>query len=277
MAYDRTRARERSAAATLPWVAVTASVIALAAAVTAALITGRRVDRLRAEKEALTDRTAALESANAELKGKQKDLTGKLKNAREDTARLEGKLLSEKRVRELAAQAAKAELARRRPAAPARDPEAAVRVRENVGKAADDIAAIRKKVEKKEITPEEGRKAVAEKIKKVLPPDVAERLEKARAEREKNMTPEEKKQAEKGREAVLDGIADMVEIQKKVKDGEMTREEARKAIQEKWRARMEQFRKGLPEDQRKKWEERMKARRKAREDRAKPPEVKEEF
>jgi len=235
------------------------------------------VDRLRAEKEALTDRTAALESANAELKGKQKDLTGKLKNAREDTARLEGKLLSEKRVRELAAQAAKAELARRRPAAPARDPEAAVRVRENVGKAADDIAAIRKKVEKKEITPEEGRKAVAEKIKKVLPPDVAERLEKARAEREKNMTPEEKKQAEKGREAVLDGIADMVEIQKKVKDGEMTREEARKAIQEKWRARMEQFRKGLPEDQRKKWEERMKARRKAREDRAKPPEVKEEF
>jgi hypothetical protein len=84
-------------------------------------------------------------------------------------------------------------------------------------------------------------------------------MDKARAEREKNMTPEQKKQAEQMRVGILDGVADWAAIQQQVKDGKIAPDEARKQMQEKMRQRMEEFQKNLPEDQRKAMEERMKA------------------
>jgi len=273
MAYERKDSRTRPAATStaqaLPWLALAVSVAAAAAALTTALIMAGRTDRLRGEKTALEKRAAALEVSGAELAGRLEKLSGRLATAEARCRTLEAQIPGQAELRRLAARAARAELARRRAGGPGGDPQ----------RAAEAIAAIREKVEKKQMKPAEGREAIAEKIqeglKEVLPAEAVEKIKKARAEREKNMTEEEKKRAGETRAAVLDGIADWVTIQKKVKDGEITQEEARKALREKWRKHMETFKKNLPEEQRKKLEERMKARRERREGRE--PEPLEQF
>lgn len=268
MSYNRTRQAGRSGATgsskeLLPWLALAASVCALAAGITMALASGGRIDGLKAEGKALADRVAALESVNGDLAAGQKSLSARLAAAEERCRVLAARVPGDERLKTLAAEAARRELARRRAPAPAgalTAPDPA-RAREVAEKKAAEIAAIREKVEKKEMTPEEGRKEVAAKVqeglKQVLPAEAVERMEKARAEREKNMTEEEKKRAEGTRAAVLDGIGDWMAIQEKVRKGEMTREQAREELRKKWRERM----KNLPEDQRKMWEERMRRRR----------------
>jgi hypothetical protein len=240
-------------------------VVALAAALTAALATRGQLNRLREDNRKLSERCLVLESANVELEGKEAALSKRLKNAEERCGKVEARLKSDEQIRELAARAAREELAKSRTATRAggkrgRDPLAGARgVAEKRGA---EIAEIREKVKNKEMTPEEGRKAMTAKIqdglKAVMGKDAVERMEKARLEREKNMTPEQKKKAENTRAAIIDGIGEWMEVQKKVREGKMTREQARKLLQEKWRARAE-------------------ALRKAREDAAKPPETKEEF
>jgi polyhydroxyalkanoate synthesis regulator phasin len=268
------RGREAGQSGVLAWAGLGAAAAAVLVAVGAALVLGARVDRLRGEKDAAAVRAAAAEKASQDLAAALEKISGRLAEAEARCRKLEAAVPNEARLKELAAAAAREELAKGRPAAgqPAVDPAALAarveRIKEEADVKAAEIAAIKEKAAKGELTPEQAREAIEAKVreglKTVLPPEAVERLEKARAEQEKNLTPDQKKQADQMRAGFLDGIADWAAIQQQVKDGKITQEEANRQIREKMRQRMEEFQKNLPEDQRKAMEERMKAWRERR-------------
>ncbi|MHC4916442.1 MAG: hypothetical protein ACYTGB_13215 [Planctomycetota bacterium] len=264
MAYERNKRTGSGAGSrgeVLPWAACAGAAAALAAAVTVALITRGQVEGLRSGNKALAERVGKLEAANSELVAgrsrlekvnsdllaKQTGLSDRLKAAEDRCAALAGRVTDEKRVRELAAAEARRAVAGLRRTATTAPRTDAARAAADAEKRGGEIAEIREKVEKKEMTAEEGREAIAKKVeeglKQVLPAETVERMEKARQEREKNMTPEQKAQADKARAAILDGIGEFATIRQKVQEGKMTEEEGRKAMRELWRARAEEFRK----------------------------------
>jgi len=247
----------------LPWIGLSLSVASLAALITVALFTRTRVNQLSARNADLREQADALAAANRRLTSAQAALEKRLKAAEARCAALDSKIPDAAELRSVAARVAKDEIARLRPRRdPERNPAIAGNARADMEKRGDEIAAIREKVRKGEMTEEQGRKAISARVqdglKAALPGDTLKRMEQARAEREKNMTPEQKKQAAKNRNAVIDGIGDWMEVQKKVREGKLTREQARELMREKWRARIEEF-------------------RKMREAQQKMPEAKEEF
>jgi polyhydroxyalkanoate synthesis regulator phasin len=257
---QRRKERTVQGASAVPWTGLALSVVSLATLVTVTLIARAELGQLRSRNSTLASQADSLAVSNAALASEQAELRKRLEASEKRCAALEARIPDEARLRELAAPVARETAAARPRRRPARRP--AGEVRAEVDKHAADIAAIREKVKKGEMTEEQGRKAIAARfkdgLKAMVPGEALERMERARAEREKNMTPEEKKQAARGREAFLDGIAEWAEVHKQVKEGKITREEARRIMREKWRARAEEF-------------------RRRREAKQKPPEAKEEF
>lgn len=258
------------------WLALTGALAALGVAVAAAVVLSGRINQAAGQREdlqrksaaleSLEKKSAALEAANAELSASVKDLSGRLLAAEERCWKMETRLAEAEKVRQEAAAAAAAareEAARRRAGDEAAEVQAR-KLRETAEKALGAIAEIQKKVEKNEMKPEEAREAIAGKVteglKEVLPPGAAEKMEQARAEREKALPEDQRRQAEQVRAAFLDGLGEMAAIQQQARDGKITQEEARRQIGEKMRARFEAFKNTLPEDQRKRLEELMKRR-----------------
>jgi polyhydroxyalkanoate synthesis regulator phasin len=240
----RTSAAASQGASALPCTSLALSVASLAGLATFALVTRAEISRLRMRNSELAGRASSLAAANDALASRQSALEKRLQTSEKRCAALETRIPDEARLRELAASVAR-ETARTRPRR-RRDRRPAGEARADLDDHAAEIAAIREKVKKGEMTEEQGRKAIAARFRQGLeafvPGETLERMEQARAEREKNMTPDEKKQAARGREAFLDGIAEWAEVHKQVKEGKITREEARRIMREKWRARTEEFR-----------------------------------
>ncbi len=222
---------------TLPWTGLALSVVSLAALITVALVTRAHLNRLRTRNDDLEKQAKDLAATNSKLTSEQAALKARC-------ARLESRIPDEAQLRKLATQVARDEISK---SGPRRERDPAGNTRAALEKRGDEIAAIREKIKRGEMTEKQGREAIATKVqdglKAFLPGDTLKQMEKARIEREKDMTPDQKKQAAKTRNAVIDGIGEWMEVQTKVKAGKMTREEARELMQKKWRARIEEFRK----------------------------------